>query len=214
MFEVKLVIGTIISIDKDFSKDSEKYKSKIIDVGLDHVMIDYPTHIENGKTAFFHDGTQLLISFTDKQKNSYLFKTEVSGRRIEGVPMLKLSYPGDDQLIPIQRREFVRTDVTLDVAVLKDGKNTKLVSENISAGGIGLNLSGTAYNEKDSLSLLIVLPFKNKEMKYIRTEAEIIRISVTSNRKVASVKFNEISLSDRQRIIRYCFEQELKIRNG
>ena len=35
--------------------------------------------------------------------------------------MLKLSYPGDDQLIKIQRREFVRVDTAIDVAVLKDG---------------------------------------------------------------------------------------------
>ena len=211
---MKLVIGTVISIDKDLSNDSEKYKSKIIDIGLDFVMIDYPTHIESGETAFFLDGTQLLISFTDKMKNSYFFKTEVNGRRIEGVPMLELSYPGDDQVIQIQRREFVRTEAALDVAVLKNGKFTKLVTEDISAGGLGLNLSGTAYNEKDHLSLLIVLPFKNKEMKYIRTEAEIIRISVMSNREVASVKFKEISLSDRQRILRFCFKQELKMRNG
>ena len=211
---MKLVIGTIVSIDKDFSEESEKYKSKIIDIGLDFVMIDYPTHIESGKTAFFLDGTQLLISFTDKIKNTYFFKTEVNGRRIEGVPMLELSYPGDDQVVQIQRREFVRTEAVLDVAVLKDGEYTNLVTEDISAGGLGLNLYRTTYTEKDQLSLLIVLPFKNKETKYIRAEAEIIRISETSNQKIASVKFKEIGLSDRQRIIRFCFEQELKMRNG
>ena len=28
-----LSIGTIIVIDKDFTKDSEKYKSKVVDIG-------------------------------------------------------------------------------------------------------------------------------------------------------------------------------------
>lgn len=214
VFEVKLVIGTIINIDKDFSKDSEKYKSKIIDVGLDFVMIDYPTYVENGKTAFLLDGTQLLISFTDKTENLFYFKTEVSGRRRDGIPMLKLSYPGDDKVVQIQRREFVRTEVALDVAVLKDGKYTKLVTKDISAGGLGLNLYNAMYTGKDQLSLIIVLPFKNKEIKYIRTKAEVIRISENPNKKVASVQFIGINLTDRQWIIRYCFEQELKTRNG
>lgn len=211
---MKLGIGTIISIDKDFSKENEKYKSKIIDIGIGHVMIDYPTHITTGKTAFFLDGTQFLVSFTDQLKNSYYFKTEVNGRFLKGVPMLKLSYPGDDQLIQIQRREFVRTDAALDVAVLKDGEYTQLIAEDISAGGLALNFSSAKYSEKDLLSLLIVLPFKNKSMKYIRTDAEIIRITESANKKVASIKFNDISLIDRQQIVRFCFEQELRMRNG
>ena len=126
MFVVLLTIGTIIIIDKDFTKDSEKYKSKVIDIAENHVMIDYPTHIETGKTAFFVDGTQLLVTFTDSNKISYAFRTEVSGRMMKGVPMLKLSYPGDDQLIKIQRREFVRVDTAIDVAVLKDGEKTSV----------------------------------------------------------------------------------------
>ena len=174
---MKLAIGTIIVIDKDFSEKSEKFKSKIIDSGEGYVMIDYPTHMETKKTAFFLDGTQLLISFTDKLNVSYFYNAEVSGRRLKGVPMLKLSYPGDDLLVKIQRREFVRTEASLDVSVKKSGKFTQLVAEDISAGGLALNLSDcTLFNEKDRLSLLIVLPFANRETKYIRTNGEIIRI--------------------------------------
>ena len=68
-----LTIGTIIIIDKDFTKDSEKYKSKVIDIGEDYVMIDYPTHIKTGKTAFFMDGTQLLVTFMDRYENVLCF---------------------------------------------------------------------------------------------------------------------------------------------
>lgn len=207
-------IGTTLSIDKDFSKESEEYKSKVIDMGHGHIMIDYPTHIKTGRTAFFLDGTQLFISFIDKLKNVYSFNTEVSGRRIEGIPMLKISYSGDEQLVKIQRREYVRMQAELDVSVLKDGKYTQLVTKDISAGGVKLNLSTTKYFEKDSLTLLIVLPFQNGELKYVRVKAEIVRISVSPNGGVASIMFNEIGLNDRRGIVRYCFEQELKLRNG
>ena len=49
-----LSIGTIIVIDKDFTKDSEKFKSKVVDMGDGFVMIDYPTHIETGQDSIFH----------------------------------------------------------------------------------------------------------------------------------------------------------------
>ena len=56
--------------------------------------------------------------------------------------MLKLSYPGDDQLIKIQRREFVRVDTAIDVAVLKDGRLVpSMLLRILSAGGIALNSS-------------------------------------------------------------------------
>lgn len=207
-------IGTILSIDKDFSKESEEYRSKIIDIGPGHIMIDYPTHIKTGRTSFFLDGTKLSISFVDKLKNIYKFNTEVSGRRMDGVPMLKISYSGDQQLIKVQRREYVRIQTELDVSVLKDGKYTQLVTTDISAGGIKLNLSVANFNEKDSLSLIIVLPFLDGKIKYVRAKAEIVRISVIRNGCVASIKFDEIGTNDRQHIVRYCFEQELKLRNG
>jgi len=52
-----LTVGTFVVIDKDFTEDSEKYKSRVIDSGEDFVMIDYPSHLETGRTVFFMDGT-------------------------------------------------------------------------------------------------------------------------------------------------------------
>jgi c-di-GMP-binding flagellar brake protein YcgR len=208
-----LTIGTIIVIEKDFTNDSEKFKSKVIDIGEDYLMIDYPTDIETGKTAFFIDGTQLLVTFVDGMKMSYAFRTEVSGRFMKGVPMLKLSYPGNDQLVKIQRREFVRVGTPIDVAVLKDGNYTQVVAEDISAGGIALNLpEDTSFLEEDLLYLTIVLPFENNETKYIRADGRVIRISEKLNRKIASIQFEEIEKEARQYIVRFSFERQLMMR--
>ena len=209
-----LQVGTTVIIDKDFTKDSEKYRSKVIDAGDDFVMIDYPIEIETGKTVFFMDGTQLLVSFTDKLKMSYAFKTEVRGRKLEGVPMLKLSYQGDSGLIKIQRREFVRVETAIDVAVEKDGDHVQLVAEDISAGGIALNITkATFIQSEDVLSLLIVLPFANREMEYVKVEGQVIRTWETEGVTIASVKFWAINPLDRQRIVRFCFERQLQMRN-
>lgn len=214
MWQMLLTIGTIIVIDKDYTEDGEKYKSKVIDSGEDFVMIDYPTNIETGRTAFFIDGTQLMVTFTSDTKISYAFRTEVVGRLNKGVPMLKLTYPGDEDLIKIQRREFVRVGSPIDVAVEIGGLYTQYVAEDISAGGIALNLHNQSeIKENDLLALTIVLPFLNKEIKYIKAETNVVRIWEKDGRTIASLKFEEIPETARQYIMRFCFERQLQLRN-
>ena len=60
---------------------------------------------------------------------------------------------------------------------------------------------------------MIVLPFKNAETKYVRVKGEIVRIWEKSKRMIASVHFVDIREDDRQRIVRYCFERQLQMRN-
>lgn len=210
---VKLALGTSITIDKDYTEVGEKFKSRVVDIGKDCVMIDYPTQLDTGRTAFFMDGTQLLVSFVDELKMAYVFKTEVLGRLNKGIPMLQLTYPGDTQLIKIQRREFVRVDSPLDVAVNKDGVIHQLVAEDISAGGMALNLAKSNFEQDDIVSLTIVLPFKNNSIKYVRGNARIVRIWEKDGRRIASLQFDQIDSESRQQVIRLCFERQLKKRN-
>jgi c-di-GMP-binding flagellar brake protein YcgR len=209
-----LSIGTIIVIDKDFTKDSEKFKSKVVDIGDGFVMIDYPTHIETGRTAFFMDGTQLHVTFIDNAKMSYAFRTEVGGRLNKGIPMIKLSYPGDDQLIKIQRREFVRVESAIDIAVEKDGRFTQYVAADLSAGGVALTLlNADAFKENELLTLTIVLPFMNHEIKYVNADARVVRVWEKEDRLIASLQFETINQIERQYVIRFCFERQLQNRN-
>ncbi|MFD1928126.1 flagellar brake protein [Sporosarcina siberiensis] len=209
-----LAIGTIIIIENSLKEEKEKFKSRVVDLAENHVMIDYPTHIQTGKTAFFVDGTQLVITFTDSTKVSYAYRAEVSGRMMKGIPMLKLSYPGDDRVLKIQRREFVRVDTAIDVAVVKDGNKSRFVAVDISAGGIALNLpSEPPFKENDVLSLYIVLPFVNKDIKYLQIEATVVRVWERSGRNIASLKFGDVTNEDQQRIVRFCFERQLEMRN-
>ncbi|MFS0576725.1 flagellar brake domain-containing protein [Sporosarcina sp. 179-K 3D1 HS] len=214
VFSLLLTIGTIVVIDKEHTKDSEQYKSKVVDIGEDFVLIDYPTHIESGRTTFIIDGTTLLVTFIDQNKISYAFKTEVCGRLNKGIPMLKLSYPGDDQLYKIQRREFVRVETPIDVAVLTEDGFHQFVAEDLSAGGIALNIPrDVPFSEGDTVKLTIVLPFINKEIKYVHSNAKLVRVWDKKGRTIASLQFEDIEDVDRQYIIRFCFERQLQTRN-
>ncbi len=209
-----LSIGTSIFIDKDFTENSEKFKSKVVDMGDGFVMIDYPTHVETGRTAFFLDGTQLFVNFTDSKKISYTFRTEVGGRLNKGIPMLKLTYPGDDQLIKIQRRQFVRVESTLDIAIEKNGRFSQYVAADLSAGGISLILPNEEVLSADEiLSLIIVLPFASHDIKYVKVTAKVIRVWEKGGRIMASLEFEGINQIEQQYIIRYCFERQRQMRD-
>lgn len=212
---MRLAIGTVLTIEKDYTEESEKFKSRVVDIeDEDHFMMDYPINIATGKTAFFIDGTQLLVTFVDDYKMSYAFRTEVHSRVNRTIPMLKLKYPGDKQLIKIQRREFVRVDTSLDVALLAESTSLQLVSMDVSAGGMAVNMKDHDYfNPNDEVKLLIVLFFSKTEIKYVSCKARVVRNWESQKRRLTSFTFDEVDDKDRQHIIRYCFERQLELRN-
>lgn len=207
-------MGTVIQIEKKYNEDNSKFRSKIIDASEGSIMIDYPTDNETGRTVYLMDGTELTVTFTDEEKMSYVFQTEVRGRIVRGVPMLKLSYQGTDKLEKIQRREYVRISAMIDVAVKTEAGTFQLVTEDVSAGGIALNISETpCIDEDDIVQLLIVLPFIQRDIKYVHAEGKVIRIWNDKNKTIASLEFLDISPADRQQIIQFCFERQLKMKN-
>lgn len=208
-----LKVGTVVNIKKENDEDNEKYKSKVVDIGDGLVMIDYPTHIETGKTTFLTNETALFVTFTDELKMSYGFETKVQGRLFKGIPMLQLAYEDEQNLIKVQRREFVRVDVNLDVAVEFDDQVFRLVTADISAGGLAIHLPDLeTLRVNSTVKLLIVLPFAAREIEYVRAEARVIRVWHEDGRNIASLEFLDTSSSDRQRIVQFCFERQLQMK--
>lgn len=208
-----LKIGTAIILEKEKNGKVAKYKSKVIDIEDDKIMIDYPTHVETGKTTFVTNETALFVSFTDDLKMSYGFQTKVEGRRLDGVPMLQIAYVGDDKLIKVQRREYVRVDANIDVAVETIDQTICLVTADISAGGLAINLPNVdTLQEQTLVNLLIVLPFSRREIGYVRAKAKVTRIREESGRFIASLAFLNITSSDRQQIVQFCFERQLLLK--
>jgi c-di-GMP-binding flagellar brake protein YcgR len=209
---MKLTIGTTLIIETNFTETTEHYKCRVVEIDEDskYFMIDYPIHISTKKTAFFIEGAQLHVNFTENTNAAYAFKTEILGRVRRNIPMIKLSYPGDEQLIKIQRREFVRVETPVDVSVNFHGGVSQFVADDISAGGMAILLDRTVhFKENDVIDLLVVLPFANGDLKYVKTAAHVIRIVEKAGKQVASLQFDGIEDTDRQYIVRFCFERQL-----
>src|SRR4051812_39078747 len=112
-----LKIGKTLMLEQKYSSAKESYKCMIVEVVEGTFYIDYPIDVETGKVAFLVDGTQLRASFTDGEKGTFLFDTEVF-KKVKGkIPMMQLLLPPKEMFIKLQRRQFVRIETRVDIAI-------------------------------------------------------------------------------------------------
>ena len=210
---MELKIGTMLILEPTYTERLEKFRCKVVEQKDGVIYIDYPINTITKKTAFLIDGAQFRVTFIDDNKQSFAFNTEVLGRKQANIPMIMLSCPTDEEFIKIQRREFVRVETPVDIAVEYDNRFTQLVAEDISAGGVLLALRGPVnFKDGDTIRLTIVLPYTNNEIRYVQTDALVVNIFERDNRKFASVQFTDTDDVDKQYIVRFCFERQLQIR--
>lgn len=210
---MELKVGTILILEPMFTEGYEKFRCKVVEQEEGVIFIDYPVNTLTKKTAFLLDGSQFRVTFNNEIKQSYVFKTEVLGRKVKNIPMIMLSCPPTEEFIKIQRREFVRVETAVDVAVENNDEFQQFVTEDISAGGLLLNItSGANFREGDTVNLLIVLPFSNGEICYVQTESLVVKIFERDSRSYASIQFSGTDDIDKQHIVRFCFERQLQKR--
>ncbi len=207
-------LGTTLTLEPTFNEKKEKYRCKVVDIDNHTVYIDYPLDSKTNKTLFLIDGTQLRVTYAEESKAIFAFNTEVLGRKKGQIPMIKLLYPGDSELIKIQRRDFVRVNYAVDISVEFEDERFQFVTDDISAGGSAIIIKGPIkFNQGDEVSVLLPLCFNNGDIKYVSTIAEIVRIWTRGAQTLASLKFTDTDDFDKQQIVRYCFERQLYLRN-
>lgn len=212
-----LKIGDSLTLELRYSDKQEKYRCKLVERKNQYLYIDYPIGMETNRTAFLLDGTQVKCSFVDQDGSVYLFETEVLGRVKENIPMLILMFPGEEQLIKIQRRQFVRIEISVDVAihpVHQEFKPFTTVTDDISAGGAAiLAPNNIDFKNGQELYCWIVLPMQNGEYHYFKFKSRMIRsknLDETQNK--VSLQFLETNSHERQILLRFCFDQQVSMR--
>ena len=210
---MELKIGTMLIMEPTYTDRVEKFRCKVVEQSDGIIYIDYPINTITKKTAFLLDGAQFRITFSDDSKQSFAFVTEVVGRKVGNIPMIMLTCPPEEEFIKIQRREYVRVETPVDVAVELNGTYQQYVANDISAGGTLLNIRGaTNFIEGNTVKLLLVLPFNNGDIRYVQTDGLIVRIFERDDRTFASVQFTDTDDIDKQYIVRFCFERQLQYR--
>ncbi|WP_078380156.1 flagellar brake protein [Sutcliffiella halmapala] len=212
-----LKTGVVLTLQIHNDEGVNKYRCKVQEMNEKEIYVDYPVQMNNGKTTYILNGTELNVTFVTEDGQAYSFESEVIGRIKQIIPMIQLSYPGHSNLFKIQRREYLRVDSNVDVAVHPisvDFKPFTTVTHDISAGGCSIYLQpNMEIPELKTIVTNLVFHLNNGDIHYLKLKSKVIRVVDQQNgSKRASLQFDFITENEKQIIIKYCFEQQLLLR--
>ena len=220
MFEGKcdsmLTIGNPLVLEPKYANQLEQYKCRLVDRKDNLLYIDYPINVSTNRTTFLIDGTQLKVTFVEGE-SAYLFETEILGRVKRGIPMMELMYPGDEYVIKIQRRKFVRIETSVDVAIHSlngEFKPFTTLTEDLSAGGSLVKLrKQKAISEGMVIRTIFVLPMQNGDYHYMNLKSKVVRIVKRENGEDhASLQFVGVTPTETQLLLRFSFDRQLAMK--
>lgn len=212
-----LNIGDIIILEYKYSDNFEEYKCKVVEQRGNDIYIDYPINTSTNRTVFLLEGTPLKAKFATKSGSHFYFETEVKGRVKLNIPMIVLSYPGAERLIKVQRRQYVRVEISVDVSVrsrMDEFPPFTTITDDISAGGAAIMAAKNSGLEPGmEIESWFVLPMQNGEYEYKKFSGKIVRIIAgDTHMDKVSVQFIEPAGPDRQLLLRFCFERQLAMK--
>jgi len=209
--------GTLVLEQMNNHAQSVRYRCKLAEVKDNALLIDYPIEEKTGKTPVLLNGTVFTaIYINDSQV--FRFPTTFIQRISGQVPLMLMSFDGEDSMEEIQRRNYVRVEANLDIAIhSSEGafRPFTTMTSDIGGGGSLINLPDDfPIEEEDSIVSWIVLPMTSGADQYIKVQSRAIRIFTDkhTNGKRATIKFLLQSERERQPIIRFCFEKQLEAR--
>ncbi|WP_342561835.1 flagellar brake domain-containing protein [Paenibacillus sp. FSL R7-0345] len=200
----------------DAAEAEIEYRSRIADIEDDAILIEIPMQIGKARLKKLYMGDELSVYFLTEGGIKNYFNTHVIGFKEDVIRMIKIRKPEEEDIFKIQRRSFLRVSAELELAV-KDALGSRVLvrTDDVGGGGTSFLSDGKVkFAVADKLSCWILLPYRNGSIEHAYFEAEIVRMKQLDNsRNLIMLKFSSISDTERQKIIRYCFERQFDFRN-
>lgn len=209
-------IGDILTLELGNGKEIEKYKCRLVDRKEDDLYIDYPISLATNHTVFLLNGTILKATFVGQDGTSvYSFKAEIKGRMKKNIPMLILSYPGEEKLTKVQRRQYVRIETSIDIAIHpleNEFSAFTAITDDISAGGVSFIVpKDSGLKQGGYVQIWLVLIIQNGDYHYLKLTGKIARIiEYNETRNKVSLQFVDCTAQERQLLLRFCFDRQLE----
>lgn len=210
-----LQIGDAITIEYvNENKEVKTAKSKVLENDNTDICINYPADKETGRTIYLNQQTEITVFFFDEKQIPYKCTSEVIGKRKKDIPMIVISIPPKEEMIRLQRREYLRVDTMVKATITQNGEkafDTFIV--NMSAGSVAIAVpEGVSLKEYGEVMTEFELPLK--ELVKIKAIAEMNRVyqDEKTGKTRAIMEFSEITNDHQQHIMKYCFQQQLLTR--
>lgn len=202
------------------SSDAEEanieYKSRIAETENDAFLIEIPIQENNGKLKKLFAGDELSVYYISEGGIKNYFYTHVIGFKQDVIRMVRVNKPAEESIFKIQRRSFLRVSAELELAVqLANGTRFLVHTDDVGGGGASFLADANVKLVVGSeLSCWLLLSYRNGNIDHVYFKGEVVRVKPLENRRsLVMLKFNSISDSERQKIIRFCFERQFDFRN-
>lgn len=203
----------IASLDEE--EANQEYKVRILDINDSHISIDEPIHVKTGKSKSLSAGDELSINYIPTGGTKSFFNTEVLGFLEDVTRLVLIRTPGPDAITKIQRRTYLRVPAELEVAIrLTEQFRFMALTEDVGGGGVSFVCDGNIpLKSKDMVSCWLLIHFKNGQIEHVPFHGVLVRVQPdeTGEQRVM-LSYSEIADTDRQKVIRYCFERQLELR--
>lgn len=200
----------------DTAESDIEYRARIADMEDDTFLIEIPMQESNGRLKKLFIGDELSVYFLTEGGIKNYFNTHVLGFKEEVIRMVRLRKPAVESIFKIQRRSFFRVNAELELAV-KDALGSRFLvrTEDIGGGGTSfLSDAKVSLSVADKLYCWLLVSYRNGSTEHVSFEGEVVRIKkLETGRNQVMLKFSAISDSERQKIIRFCFERQFDFRN-
>ncbi|OKP84432.1 glycosyl transferase [Paenibacillus helianthi] len=200
----------------DAGEAEVEYRSRIAETEDEAFLIEIPIQENNGRLKRLFIGDELSVYFLSEGGVKNYFNTHVVGFKEEVIRMVRIRKPAVESIFKIQRRSFLRVNAELELAV-KDSLGSRYLvrTEDIGGGGTSFLSDSKVHPEVGGkLFCWLLVPYRNGSTEHVNFEGEIVRIkTLETGRNLVMVKFAAITDSERQKIIRYCFERQFDFRN-
>lgn len=196
--------------------DTFDYRARIVDMTEDHYLIEVPIRVGTGKMKMLHLGDELSVVYVRGKGLRHFFNSHVTGFAKDKVQMIYIRKPLHHEITKMQRRSYLRVQGLLEMAVQSPEHDVHFVAHTVDVGGGGVSFytkSAVTMEVGWLLQCWLLVPYRNGTREHVNFTAKIVRIvEQESGTSQVMVSYQKIPDHERQKIIRYCFEQQLEQR--
>lgn len=191
-------------------------RSRLADMDESSLYIEIPLEEKSGRYHRAHPGDEFKVIYYTAEGVKHQFSTTVNGfRKEESIPLIEIRKPQPDEIKKEQRRNFLRVEAQLEIAVrIGDKMRFVALTEDVGGGGISFRCERKwPIKPNVKLHCWLLIPYRSGSIAHAQFDGEVIRVmEAEPNHYIVMIRFVDIAESDQQKVIRYCFERQLDFR--
>lgn len=196
-----------------------RLKARLADAAGEEYLMELPLPENAGRPYVPQAGHRWRVFYLLNGSALFSFDTRVLGVVQSNISLVRVTLPEDNGVEKIQRRDFLRMPIKLDVTLEAENSAYQLhgVTLNISGGGMAVSCHPkTPVKGGDRLSGLLHVPADDGRQRdrEVPVSVEVVRVDPAlgqTSRTICYCKFTSLRPKDQAAIIRLCNKRQREL---